>query len=227
MEIHIESLINLLILYTATRVAPESIATHNAVAICFNEFFIWRNKMKEIWKDIKGYEGLYQISNLGNVLSLKYKNGNVKKLKKPHLCKEGYYVVNLIKNYHNKVYRVHRLIAEYFIPNPENKPQVDHINAIRTDNRIENLRWVTNYENSRNPITYEKIKKNGREKLELARQACRKKVICVETGEVFNSRIEAALKYSKNEKENSSALTKPLKNKDRRAFGYHWRYYDY
>lgn len=176
--------------------------------------------MEEIWKDIKGFEGLYKISNTGKILSLKYKNGRKPTLKKPNLCKEGYYVINLCKDYKNKICRVHRLIAEAFIPNPENKPQVDHINAVRTDNRIENLRWVTNFENSRNPITYEKIKKNGREKIELAKKACMKKIRCVETGKIYDCRKQVIDELG-GEK---SSITRPLQNKNRTFKKLHWEY---
>lgn len=102
----------------------------------------------EEWKDIKGYEGLYQVSNEGRVFSIR-KNKLLSPVKNK---KSGYIQVSLNKNTH----LVHRLVAEAFIPNTENKPVVDHINTIRTDNRIENLRWVTQKENNNNPITKKK-----------------------------------------------------------------------
>lgn len=104
----------------------------------------------EIWRDIKDYEGLYKISNLGRIKSLTHYvkhfrgglrlvNGRILTL---ILDSNGYYIVKLSKNGIIKKYNVHRLIAETFLPNPNNLPQVDHINRIRIDNRIENLRWV-------------------------------------------------------------------------------------
>lgn len=79
--------------------------------------------------------------------------------KKKHLSSTGYYNYCIYINNEAKYYNVHRLVAEAFIPNPDNKPCIDHINTIRTDNRIQNLRWVTQSENMRNPITIEKQKK--------------------------------------------------------------------
>lgn len=108
---------------------------------------------KEIWKDIEGYEGLYMISNKGNVINVK-KGGKIKR----NANLKGYRIINLWKNGIGKMYRVHRLVAQAFIPNPERKPCIDHINANRSDNRVENLRWVTNKENQNNPITKNKFK---------------------------------------------------------------------
>lgn len=116
--------------------------------------------MEEIWKDIKGYEGLYQISTNGRVKSLlkvtKFGNRlkvNEEMILKPALGKRGYYIVSLNHNGKSKTFTIHRLIAEAFIPNPLNKKFIDHINTIKTDNRIENLRWVTSKENSNNILT--------------------------------------------------------------------------
>lgn len=120
--------------------------------------------MKEIWKDIKGYEGLYQVSNKGRVKSLDrvVKNGIKYNHIKQHVMKtringRGYIAVMLCKNGVRKMIAVHRLVAEAFIQNPDNKPVVDHINTIRTDNRVENLRWCTIKENCNNELTRKKL----------------------------------------------------------------------
>lgn len=108
--------------------------------------------MEEIWKDIKGYEGLYQVSNLGRVKSFhKYgKKGGLRSFRKD---KDGYLTLFLHKEGRISVKKVHRLVAEAFIPNLHNKPCIDHINTIKTDNRVENLRWCTIKENSENPLS--------------------------------------------------------------------------
>lgn len=109
-------------------------------------------KIKEIWKDIKGYEGLYQVSNLGNVKSLniiifdKLGRKHIKKSKilKQRMDKYGYKYVQLHKNGNTKHKLVHRLVAENFILNTNNLLQVNHKNEIKTDNNVENLEWCTN-----------------------------------------------------------------------------------
>ena len=97
---------------------------------------------EEIWRDIAGYEGLYQVSNCGRVKSF-YRGGRILK----QSLKRGYMFVELYLNTNGKIHIVHRLVAQAFIPNPLNKLEVNHINGIKTDNRVENLEWVTRSEN--------------------------------------------------------------------------------
>lgn len=114
----------------------------------------------EIWKEITGYEGLYEVSNLGNVKSLERnivrKDGTnyyiPERILRPCKSSKGYLNIGLNKNGRAKSYKVHRLVAEAFIPNPENKLEVNHINADKTDNRVDNLEWATRKENVQHSI---------------------------------------------------------------------------
>jgi hypothetical protein len=108
----------------------------------------------EIWKDIIGYEGLYQVSNLGRVKSLArtiYRGHNRPLPLKERIlkqgCKDGYRQVNLANYGKIKTIRVHRLVAEAFIENTENKPFINHINGVRNNNKLNNLEWCTQSEN--------------------------------------------------------------------------------
>lgn len=120
---------------------------------------------KEIWADIAGYEGMYRISSLGNVLSLERKGKDGRRVKEKILAKscdkDGYLAVTL---YHNekplKSVKIHRLVAQAFIPNPENKAQVNHINGIKEDNTVFNLEWNTPKENNIHAIESQ-LRKQG------------------------------------------------------------------
>ena len=121
----------------------------------------------EIWKDIcfienniiYNYKGLYKVSNIGRIKSLIDNHGNRRdKILKVIKDKDGYLMVNLYKNKKGKRLKVHRLVAHMFVDGYFDGAEVDHINTIRDDNRVENLRWVTKEENMNNPLTKENQK---------------------------------------------------------------------
>lgn len=123
------------------------------------------NMEQEEWRPVIGYEGLYEVSNMGRVRTVSryivYKNGRIDYHRKSIIkqgMNKGYLYVTLCKDGFIRTKSVHRLVAETFIPNILNKPCIDHINTIKNDNRVENLRWVTHKENMNNGITKMKIK---------------------------------------------------------------------
>jgi hypothetical protein len=119
--------------------------------------------MKEIWKDIEGFEGLYQVSNLGRVKSFDTtdKLGRIRKgrVLKPHRHPQGYLLVTLCKNGKHKNHKTHRVVAQAFIPNPENKPEVNHIDENKTNNNVNNLEWSTRKENLNHGTRTERMAK--------------------------------------------------------------------
>ena len=132
--------------------------------------------MKEIWKQIKGYEGHYEVSNFGNVKSIKrIVNGNkrqkIKTIPEKLLAKRKigeYLAVILAKERHNKSFLVHRLVAINFIPNPENKKEVNHLDSNPSNNHVSNLNWATISENRDHTVQqnrHAKGDKCGRSKL--------------------------------------------------------------
>lgn len=161
----------------------------------------------EEWRPVVGYEGKYEVSSLGRI-KITRKN----KLMKPWKNNKGYYMISLSKAGVKEKFLVSRLVAIAFIPNPEHKPYVDHINTIPTDNRVENLHWVTQSENLANPISRARLNEalhlakstpEGRERNRQAQIKCkgtpeaRKQneeahafqkvpVKCIETGQVFD-----------------------------------------
>lgn len=137
--------------------------------------------MEEVWKDIKGYEGMYQVSSFGRVKSIpRYRvSGKIMDV----ACNGHYWRIKLSKNGKSRRVMLHRIIAEAFIPNPENKPQVNHINGNKKDNSIENLEWVTISENQIHAI------KTG---LRPIKTKTGTKVINTKTMRVFESIKEAS-----------------------------------
>ena len=185
--------------------------------------------MQEEWRPVVGWEGLYEVSNTGYV-----RNSKTGKILKPLLSTQGYHQVDLKIVRHGAIVKrkmapIHKLVAVAFIPNTDNKPAIDHINTVKTDNCVDNLRWVTPYENSNNPLTKEHHTQRIREthstpefiaklsaahrtpefyaKWEIIRSspeyqekisrnaaASRVPVVCLDTGELYESVTEAAVK---------------------------------
>lgn len=184
----------------------------------------------EEWRDIEGYEGLYQVSDTQKVKSLgrfedgHYWNGEInasyyrkEKILKQKTDLNGYSVVVLYKNKKPKAHFVHDLIAKAFIPNQNNYPFIDHIDGNPSNNSINNLRWCTQKMNMNNPITRKRLvaaktELNGR------------KVVCLKNGVVVKEfpSINEAAKFFNMKTPNS--IGNCLRGKAKTAYGFEWRY---
>jgi len=96
------------------------------------------NMKKQIWKDVKGYEGIYKVSNTGLIKNIKRN-----KILATRTTYDKYLRINLNKNGNKKTFKIHRLVADAFIPNPHNKPTVNHIDGNKQNNMLDNLEWMT------------------------------------------------------------------------------------
>lgn len=168
--------------------------------------------MKEIWKDIRGYEGLYQVSNLGNVRSLNYNRQNKIKNIKAVSNYRGYLKVSLSKNNIIKNKNVHRLVAEAFIVNPNNFPVVNHKDGNKHNNKIINLEWTTKSENTNHAYKNNLMKKNNKAIIQLDKNKNRIKE--------YKSIKEASLIM----KTSPMNIIKCCKGIQNTAKGYVWKY---
>ena len=162
--------------------------------------------MKEEWRDIKGYEGKYQVSNLGRVKSLKDRYGNYReKILKPGEYR-GYLQVYLCKENKSKPFKVHRLVALHFIDNPNNYPQINHKDENKTNNSVSNLEWCTAKYNSNYGTRVSRIKSHHKY-LYGSKHHKARKVLCITTGKEFGC-IKEASKYYGMPEQNISVCCK-------------------
>lgn len=178
----------------------------------------------EFWKDVKGYEGLYQVSNEGRVKSLNYKRTGKEKILCPKKHNKGYLQIQLMNGDKNKTYTIHRLVAEAFIENPDNLPCVNHKDENKKNNNVENLEWCTykqnfeayvkNHPNFAENRNYEKSK---RRKLDnMVEQISKDNVVIKRWKNVRE--IELTNKWS------AWSIAECCRGNRKTAYGYTWRY---
>lgn len=187
----------------------------------------------EVWKEIDGYNQRYEVSNYGRVRSKDMVvNGrlqNCHKIKgrilKPHTDKEGYKGIVLCINQKRKTFRLHRLVAAAFIPNPENKPCIDHIDGNRANNHADNLRWVTYLENNNNPITKKRLSENNAKNMQGKEGVLHpnskpvkmmKNGICLKTYQ--------SIHLAKKDGFNDTLIIRCCKGRMKKHKGYNWEY---
>lgn len=178
--------------------------------------------MAEVWKDIAGFEGLYKISSLGRVVSVARLGNRGGGVIKPTANHAGYLRVGLHKNNKRQMYRVHRLVAEAFLPNPDKKPQINHKNGVKADNRANNLEWVTVSENLRH--SYNKLK---RTKSTLGRFGAKnpssKPVAQIKSGSIVAT-FSAAKEAERKTGIHQGNISKCARGNTRSAGGFQWEY---
>lgn len=189
--------------------------------------------MKEIFKPIKGYEGLYEISNLGNVKSLSRNGKGIGKGKsrketilKPQKNNVGYLFVCLCKNGIQKNFTIHRLVAEAFIPNPNNYTEVNHKDENKTNNYIDNLEWCThkynlnygNYNKNMSIIKYGKHSGWGKSIFQYSKDG---KLI-----KVYKTMTEAAKSIGKDFNSFRGSVNRLIKGESKKglAYGFVWKF---
>ncbi len=162
-------------------------------------------------KDIAGYEGHYAVTEDGQIYSY-HKQGYLSQR-----LNKGYYYVSLKLNGEQKIVAVHRLVAQAFIPNPDNLPEVNHIDEDKKNNHFSNLEWCTHDYN----IHYGNALKKSKATQQLTHPN-KKKVLCMETGEIFFSTQEA----SRQTGINNTSISKVCNGHRKTAGGYHWQFID-
>lgn len=200
--------------------------------------------MEERWKDIKGYNGFYKISSYGRIMNTGiYRDGRrySPKVLIPNTDIHGYKYVSLYKNGKMKSVKVHRLVAEAFIPNPENKPCIDHIDTNRSNNNVDNLKWVTYHENANNPITRTHLSEAWKRKglsssdrkvlsdrmklnIEKVMSKVRIPVLQFTKDNVFVAEFPSTVDAAKSVQGNATSISRNCRGKRPSAYGFIWKY---
>ena len=171
----------------------------------------------ESWKTINGFDN-YAVSTLGRVQNIK-----TGKILTPYTTKNGYKVVNPSRGGVSYNCYVHRLVAEAFIPTDDTSLQVNHINGIKSDNRLDNLEWCTSSENHLHRSKILGIKRSAEHMsmmCDLAKVTHYRPVVCVETNVVFSSVVDAARSVNRK----PCSLVDALKGRHETCAGFHWQY---
>lgn len=184
-------------------------------------------QMQEVWRDIKGYENLYQISNFGNVKSIR-RNMVMKQSKNVW----GYPTVSLYKDKNEKRYAIHRLVGLNFIENPLNKPEINHIDGNKENNRVENLEWCTRSENMKHSFAnglekpvYMYGEDNVRSKAMKQYTLDGKYVQTFESGGIASRYLKDKLNLKSDIESIRSSLLRCCRHDKRfKAYGYVWRF---
>lgn len=175
--------------------------------------------MNEIWKDINGYEGKYKVSNFGRILSYAQKKDG--KITEGYTNKKGYKTIYLYdKPQHGKWHKIHRLVADAFLDNPNNLPQVNHKDENKSNNRVSNLEWCTNEYNNHYGTRTQRAAESNR-----CCESTSKKVYSIdENGNIehFNSTCEAERQTGIHH----ANICRTLKGKTKHAGGREWYYVD-
>ena len=183
--------------------------------------------MHEVWKNIEGNGGMYKVSNFGNVVSLNYNHTKTARLLKPVLHRNGYQVVRI-----NGVIRsIHRLVAEAFIPNPEGKMQVNHIDGNKQNNHVDNLEWVTAKENMTHAMQNGLLNVDSEIRIQKAKENIKK---ATETNKVkidqydkdgsFICSFDSVIEASRATGANATHISLCAKGKHKTSGGFKWKY---
>lgn len=171
----------------------------------------------EIWKDVVGFEGIYQVSNLGNVKSLNYRKQGFEKLLTFKKHNKGYLQVQLRNNKINRTITVHRLVAEAFIPNPNNYTCINHKDENKQNNTVENLEWTTFSKN----IIYSMRLHPERKRVVLNRPVAQ----CDKKGNVIKIWKDAHSIFIET-KMSDWSISECCRGNRHTAYGYTWHYAD-
>ena len=186
----------------------------------------------EIWKDIEGYEGLYQVSNKGRIKSLNRIDSRGRKVNEKILSSKpnnkGYLRVHLYKNGKRKPFSVHRLVAIAFIPNPNNLLEVNHKDENKENNTVDNLEWCdrkynANYGSRNERASVSNKGKKHKKHKKYKKPKFKKQILCIETGEIFDT-SQDVINIMFNGKGYSSHIRANICGQRKSAYRYHFKY---